>query len=519
MWQDFDPLVFQIAQVSKLMWCEYIHNFVDAEEMLDYGASKIPGYASFALEVFHRLYYESVPERLNPLPPESGWAKKLHDEFQEIVGFDSLVEQCLGNQLAAGLATEEYCREIIDALPLPRPRWINPNSLRKAVKQLKQLPNALPTSVFENIINPHDGMLIAKEQQKLKQQMLELIEEALDDSQAMLQLLQRNGKEAVGLAQQYAASLEATQIRQILRSAIASSRDKLELAQEELEMLGIGWGNSDNQSTQLSPAIKMALIQKIASNDKLRQIAKIAGRLKGIADRKRRSKTIDSFGEVTSIELGNNLSRLLPGELLHLADPALFPLFAQGYYDRSLLQYKTKGKQKRSRGPVIVCLDSSGSMQGLPDDWAKAITAVLGQIANQDSRHFRIIHFATQVCRIDDFFPKQHDQQRLLESMLSFYNGGGTDWQPALKAAVKCIEQQRTVFKQADIVIVTDGKCDVESKFVKELKAKKEQLQFSIYGVLIGDLTVTKLSKFCDRVWAVKDLLSQEVVIDELFLL
>lgn len=185
--------------------------------------------------------------------------------------------------------------------------------------------------------------------------------------------MQAYRRQAVDLAQQYASSLEATQIRQILRSAIASSRDKLELAQEQLEMLGIGRDNLDNQSTQVSPATKMALSQKIANNDKLRQIAKLAGRLKGIADRKRRCKTNDSLWEITSIELGNNLSRLHKSELLHLANPALFPLFARRYYDRSLLQYKTKGKQKQYSGSVIVCLDSSGSMQGLPDDWAKAI--------------------------------------------------------------------------------------------------------------------------------------------------
>jgi len=39
------------------------------------------------------------------------------------------------------------------------------------------------------------------------------------------------------------------------------------------------------------------------------------------------------------------------------------------------------------------------------DTWAKAITAVLGQIAHQDNRHFRVIHFGTRVYRLTTFLP------------------------------------------------------------------------------------------------------------------
>lgn len=188
---------------------------------------------------------------------------------------------------------------------------------------------------------------------------------------------------------------------------------------------------------------------------------------------------------------------MLPSELQKLSDPALFPLFALRYYDRSLLQYKTSGKEKRFQGPLVVCLDSSNSMDGLPDTWAKAVTAVLGQIAHQDSRHFQVIHFATSVRRIDDFLPRHHDFSQLLESMLSFYAGGGTDWQPALEAAVDCISKQQH-FKQADIVLVTDGQCNADEEFVKRLKRQKEQLEFTVYGILIGETGEQRLNTLCD---------------------
>ncbi|WP_242038701.1 VWA domain-containing protein, partial [Chroococcidiopsis sp [FACHB-1243]] len=334
----------------------------------------------------------------------------------------------------------------------------------------------------------------------------------------VIQLLQQEGKQAVWQAQQYAASLDETQVRQMLRAALSAADEKLSEASGWLEMLGLSWGNEIGGERSVSSAEKMALAQKIASNTKLKQIAVVAGRLQQIAERKRRSQALDAFGEITTIELGNNLSRLLPSELQKLSAPDLFPLFALSYYDRSLLQYKTRGKEKQCKGPLVVCLDSSGSMDGLPDTWAKAVTAVLGQIAQREGRHLRVIHFATRVCRVDDFPPHHHDFSRLLESMLAFYNGGGTAWEPALLSATECIEQQQK-FKQADIVMVTDGKCDLEREFLEQLKVKKQQREFNIYGVLIGGAGERLLKQFCDRVWVVRDLISDEVAIEELFLL
>ncbi|WP_233222801.1 VWA domain-containing protein [Chroococcidiopsis sp. CCALA 051] len=493
--------------------------------MVRVGTSKLFAFPSFTLEVFHRLYYESEPKQLDPLPPESTWALLLHREFQQLIGFDALVEQCQGNQLAAGLATAEYCRQVCDRLPPPIPRFPNPQQYRQLIRQLKQQPSVPPSQVFEQILtspqttSPTGLPLPKRRQQKEREQWLrQMIEDSRDRSPELIQLLQQEGKQAVWQAQQYAASLDQTQVRQMLRAALSAAHEKLSEASGWLEMLGLSWGNEMGGELHVSPAEKMALAQKIALHAKLKQIAVVAGRLRLIAERKRRSQALDAFGEITTIELGDNLSRLLPTELQKLSASDLFPLFALSYYDRSLLQYKTRGKEKQCKGPLVVCLDSSGSMDGLPDTWAKAVTAVLGQIAHREGRHLRIIHFATRVCRVDDFPPHHHDFSRLLESMLAFYNGGGTAWEPALLSATECIEE-KPQFKGADIVMVTDGRCDVKRDFLEQLKVKQQQREFSIYGVLIGGADERQMKQFCDRIWVVKDLVSDEVAIEELFLL
>jgi uncharacterized protein with von Willebrand factor type A (vWA) domain len=358
---DFEPLVYRVASISKLFWQEYLNYFEDARTMVRVGTSKLFAFPSFTLEVFHRLYYESEPEELDPPPPESAWATRLHREFQQLIGFDELVEQCQSNQLAAGLATVEYCRQVYEKLPPPIPRFPDPQQYRDLIKQLKHHPEIPPSELFEQILSatptkPPTVLPLPKPRQQREQEqwLRQLIDNSSDRSVELIQLLQQEGKKAVWQAQQYAASLDETQVRQMLRVALSAAQEKLSEASGWLEMLGLSWGNEIGGERSVSSTEKMALAQKIAGHAKLKQIAVVGGRFQLIAERKRRSQALNAFGEITTIELGDNLSRLLPSELQKLSTPDLFPLFALSYYDRSLLQYKTRGKEKQCKGPLVI---------------------------------------------------------------------------------------------------------------------------------------------------------------------
>ena len=522
---EFPPFVYEISSISKLFWREFAITF-QQNELFERG-DRLPGFSSFTAEIFHRLYYEPDPKKLELSPPESEWAENLHDGFSEIIGFENLVQLCVGNQLAAGLATKEFCSEILNKLPQLQYKLQDPQKLRELIKRLKNNPNRHPRQTLNEFFLPQQRQLLQKktpepmtrQKQMDKEDMKKIIELADDDIEELIEKLRHMGLNAVEDAQQYALSLDESQIRQTLRVALAQTEEKLEDAAKWLEMMNLSWGASEGTEQTVSPVEKMKLVQRIAANNKLKQIAKIAGRLKDIADRKRRTKSNDAFGELSTIEPGNNLARLLPCELQKLAEPALFPLFALGYYEHSLLQYKIVGKEKKSKGPLVVCLDSSGSMKGLPDTWAKAVTAVLLQIAQKDNRHFRVIHFDTKVRRTDDFPDIHHDRNKLLESLLSFYSGGGTNWEPVLDKAIKYIDEDKSLNK-ADVVMITDALCDISKEFLDKLKQQKEQRELNILSILIGHRSEKPLAKFSDRIWAIKDLNAEiDTQIEELFLI
>jgi uncharacterized protein with von Willebrand factor type A (vWA) domain len=90
--------------------------------------------------------------------------------------------------------------------------------------------------------------------------------------------------------------------------------------------------------------------------------------------------------------------------------------------------------------------------------------------------------------------------------LAEYFPGGGTDFQQPIDAAMELIEHKR--LRRADIVIITDGECRVAPDWLAELRRRKDDLQFSIFAVLvdIGSSDLSTLAEMSDRVTSVKKL-------------
>ena len=84
--------------------------------------------------------------------------------------------------------------------------------------------------------------------------------------------------------------------------------------------------------------------------------------------------------------------------------------------------------------------------------------------------------------------------------MAEYFPGGGTDFQAPIDAAVELIADKK--LKRGDIVVITDGECQVAPEWLAELRERKEELQFSIFAVLVdvGSSELSTLAQFSDRV-------------------
>ncbi len=264
------------------------------------------------------------------------------------------------------------------------------------------------------------------------------------------------------------------------------------------------------QGGRLSAGERLELGRHLARNRKLGELARLVGRFKQDARALRRKTLERGVAEAYDVERGAELGRLIPSELLGLLNPALKRDFGRRLLEGELLQYRLREEEQKGKGPMVVCVDVSSSMAGDKELWAKAVCLTLMDIARRQRRLFRAVLFSSgpQSLRVLDLNSERRYQPELSKVMelAEYFPGGGTDFQQPLDAAVELIEHKR--LKRADIVIITDGESQVAPQWLAELRRRKEELQFSIFAVLvdIGSSELSTLAQFSDRVSSVKQL-------------
>jgi len=245
-------------------------------------------------------------------------------------------------------------------------------------------------------------------------------------------------------------------------------------------------------------------------NPKLRKLAALVGRMREQALALRKRPFERTSEEVFEVRLGSELERLLPPELLALHHPLLRRDFARRLVEGRLLSYALRGADERGRGPMIVCLDGSSSMAGEKEIWSKAVALTLLEIARRQRRLFRFICFSsadTPLFTLDLNPRDRHEVQvdRALD-VAEYFPGGGTDFEIPLGAALDCLRAAR--YRRGDVVLITDGECQVSPAWAARFTAEKVRLGFSLYSVLIdvGPNSVGTLATLSDRVTAVSTL-------------
>ena len=267
--------------------------------------------------------------------------------------------------------------------------------------------------------------------------------------------------------------------------------------------LGSGAGQGGGALTAVPYQERLRLANELQENDTLKEISKKLGRMKKmLSDLNKKPSKHGSC--ISDVGTGNNVGRILSSEKLLLIDDDLEAQFYKKLMNKSLLQYMTNGLEEM-KGPIVVCIDDSGSMSGSRDYWAKAIAIAMLQLAMKDKRAYRCIIFSDSVDAVYDFDRDSFSTDKMIE-MASFFESGGTSFYPALQKAVESIEENK--FKKADILFITDG--DPYEKLPQDFKAKykslKEEKEFKTQGIIIGGGSSEYLDEFCDSVTNFKDL-------------
>jgi len=280
------------------------------------------------------------------------------------------------------------------------------------------------------------------------------------------------------------------------------------------------FGREIGGSGRLDAGQRLALGDRLAASEKLRKLAALVGAFRRLA-RVRRKRRLPRRGpEVYAVERGADPARLLAGELSALRHPILRRDVRRRFVEGALLQYGLRGDDDRGRGPIVVCIDGSGSMRGARELWSKAVTLTLVEQARRQGRACRAIVFdaGSKPFERELVEPRPIGGGRRaprLDAVVEFaeyFPGGGTDFAPPLDAALAALGESR--YRRGDVVFITDGEASLSPAFRAHFTAEKARRGFRVVGVLVdmGRVREETLASFADEVHRVRDLCADAAV-------
>ncbi|MHA2760658.1 VWA domain-containing protein [Vibrio harveyi] len=223
--------------------------------------------------------------------------------------------------------------------------------------------------------------------------------------------------------------------------------------------------------------------------------------------------------ETKGITRSDSISRMLPQEASLLTNPVLKKLWHAKRAEHALLSYSVEGtevldteelieqesisekqgnKRNKNRGPMVICLDTSGSMKGLPENIAKATVLECLKVAYKEKRRCYVYLFGSQkeVSELDLTLDASGFNDLLNFLTMSF--GGGTDAEgPLNKALEKCDSED---WHKADVLLVSDGEFPVTSGLSRKISNRREKQGLQVHGIQIGNSHYTSMSKICDPI-------------------
>ncbi|MEM7657280.1 MAG: hypothetical protein AAF399_14190 [Bacteroidota bacterium] len=220
-----------------------------------------------------------------------------------------------------------------------------------------------------------------------------------------------------------------------------------------------------------------------------------------------------SRSEIVGVKESNELTHMLSSEASLLSNPQTELLFLKKYADNQLLTFRYEDKRlvpsidhyteinqrvnQKEKGPFIICVDTSESMQGRPEQIAKVLILGILKMAMKQNRKAYLINFSIGIhtLNLHDIAQSIDDIAAFLK--MSFY--GGTDASPALYEAIRQLGTHD--YEQADILMVSDFimskmSDDVLEKFRYHQQNKNTQFHCLILG---NDVNESVLEAFDTR--------------------
>lgn len=216
--------------------------------------------------------------------------------------------------------------------------------------------------------------------------------------------------------------------------------------------------------------------------------------------------------EIEEIATGQSLRHMMPVETAIMSDLQTENLFYLKYASHKLQLFASKLKEESQikldrqrqlkprleKGPIIVSLDTSGSMSGKPIQLAKCLLLQLLMMAKKQKRKCFLITFSVRANYLD---LSQYGAWKQLNKFLDNHFTGGTDGEEMLAASLRML--QTANFSMADVLIISDFYFPQPIKTTRKKMEEEHDKGTRFYGLQIGS-TTDSYNDILDKIWQVK---------------
>ena len=258
--------------------------------------------------------------------------------------------------------------------------------------------------------------------------------------------------------------------------------------------------------------------------ESLKKLALLIGRAGEDVTETKGRFSVASKSDIEGITVGNNLSALLPSELVLLSEKATQDVFFMNFAEKRLQVFASASQASRpddhKDGPVIICVDESSSMSGEPLQVAIQLAYAVTIIAKRRHREVLIVAYSDshKMMRVDSL---GKDRSKLLE-FLSDVSMGGNNENAMFEWLFQDIMPRKKKFDTADILCISDFGWGQIDDSVKGLIDEQKASGMKFYGLNIGgtfggwndldDFGLLSANDVCGSLWEYSDGECREVL-------
>jgi uncharacterized protein with von Willebrand factor type A (vWA) domain len=426
--------------------------------------------------------------------------KKLHlqkEKFQREEFYFEVFLEDIAAYKEIGIDDKNYWEKEIEKYEIKIKKFKNPTLNKKLKKQLK-LSRQLILKKWEEKLNRLYNEWIKKREKELEEEFIKNTKEWLKKREIFFKA-----------------------IKDLSFGNELFSLDEDELSEYDIKELK-KWAEYIENSKELKKLADIIGRLKKAHKNYKEELVKVT---KECINVKKRS---EFKSEIEGVKLDNDLNLVLPHELAFLGEDAEM-LFFKKYIEKSLICFESIAKkeveeefiskieeeelrkvaQDEQKGPIILAIDTSGSMSGEPEAIAKAISLYIATKAKKENRDCFLINFSTSIETFE--FTKKHGIKDLISFLKKSFHGG-TDVTPAIKYAVNLMKNK---YKNADLLVISDfimgnfGKKIISSIY----EAKKNKNRF--YALIIGAYSKDLKVEYFDKTWIFNSLYGDIEILEE----